>query len=268
MNFYQFDDRAGEVNEFLLDQNQTVLLIHGQAGSGKSTTAKKIEEFIWKLHDSNQKIGNFVLIPESLQKDDYGFDDLQLKECKQMLQMKEFRIIFKMDSYDEMKLEYIQKYLQINNQLRQHWQDPLVIFTTRSVIFTSNNYSDWFAPEDKKKFKEIQLLKFGQCEEYEYLRKFTIQSIKMLIFDIYKLQLYAQNQKALDLKGFEQSWEKLQSSFFKFDKAGLKRETFLDEKQIDSILLFLKDDELIAFKSNEKAWAQIYNQRVFNIMNI
>ena len=29
------------------------MLIHGIAGSGKSTTAKKIEEFIWNLHENN-----------------------------------------------------------------------------------------------------------------------------------------------------------------------------------------------------------------------
>ena len=39
------------------------MLIHGIAGSGKSTTAKKIEEFIWKLHESNQRIRNQLLIP-------------------------------------------------------------------------------------------------------------------------------------------------------------------------------------------------------------
>ena len=39
------------------------MLIHGVAGSGKSTTAKKIEEFIWKLHEKNKKIRNQLLIP-------------------------------------------------------------------------------------------------------------------------------------------------------------------------------------------------------------
>ena len=53
----------GEVNEFLLENGKTVMLIHGIAGSGKSTTAKKIEEFIWKLHENNKKIRNQVLIP-------------------------------------------------------------------------------------------------------------------------------------------------------------------------------------------------------------
>ena len=66
MNLERFDDKEGEVNEFLLDGGNNklkVLLIHGIAGSGKSTTAKKIEEFVWKLHDKNIKFNKIVLIP-------------------------------------------------------------------------------------------------------------------------------------------------------------------------------------------------------------
>lgn len=39
------------------------MLIHGLAGSGKSTTAKKVEEFIWKLHEEKILFNNLVLIP-------------------------------------------------------------------------------------------------------------------------------------------------------------------------------------------------------------
>ncbi|CAD8117691.1 unnamed protein product [Paramecium primaurelia] len=188
---------------------------------------------------------------ESLKQDNYGFDALYLKECKEMLQKKEFRFILIMDIYDEMKLENIQKILYINNKLKQNWSDPLVIFATRSDIFTSSNYADWFAPEDKQKFKEIQLLPFEESQKQEYLKKFTIQSSKMLIFDIHEWQMQTQNQKALDFKRFEQSWEKVQSPFLKFDEPKWKSETLLNEKQIISILQFLKDDDLIALKSNE-----------------
>ncbi|CAD8116746.1 unnamed protein product [Paramecium primaurelia] len=149
MNFQNLYDKNGEINEFLLDGKETVLLIHGVAGQGKSTAAKKIEELIWKLHDNNQKIGNKLLIPtyislpslknpvfqaveEAIHQDHYGFDLLQLKECKEMLEKKDFRFLLIMDSYDEMKLENIQKNLYINNKLKQNWSNPLVIFTTRS----------------------------------------------------------------------------------------------------------------------------------------
>ncbi|CAD8105018.1 unnamed protein product [Paramecium primaurelia] len=268
MNLKNLYDKKGQVNEFLLDDKETVLLIHGVAGSGKSTAAKKIEEFIWELHNINEKISNKILIPiyislpslknpvfqaveEALHQDEYGFDELQLKECKEMLVNKQFRLLLIMDSYDEMKLENIQKNLYINNKLNQNWSDPLVIFTTRSDIFTSSNYADWFAPEEKQKFKEIQLLQFEQSQKQEYLKKFTIQSIKMLIFDIHEWQFSTQNQKAMDFKRFEQSWEKIQSQFFQFDEARWKSETLMDEQQINSIVQFLKDDELIALKSIE-----------------
>ncbi|CAD8202024.1 unnamed protein product [Paramecium pentaurelia] len=239
MNLDQFDDKDGEVNQFLYE-GKIVLLIHGLAGSGKSTTAKKIED--------NKKIGNYVLIPvyislpslknpvfqaveESLQQDDYGFDDLQLKECKEMLQKKEFRFIFIMDSYDEMKLENIQKNLYFNNKLKQNWSDPLVIFTTRSDIFTSSNYADWFAPDDKQNFKKSSFFSLNRVKNKNIIRNLRF--------------------KALDFKRFEQSCEKVQSSFLKFDEARWKTETLLNEKQIISIIQFLKDDELIALKSNE-----------------
>ncbi|CAD8129617.1 unnamed protein product [Paramecium sonneborni] len=96
----QSDDIQAEVMEFLLKGQtgeKTVMLIHGITRSGKSTTAKKIEEFIWKIYERNQKISNQVLIPiyislpslkdplfqaveETLCQEDYGFDDIQLKE--------------------------------------------------------------------------------------------------------------------------------------------------------------------------------------------
>ncbi|CAD8198801.1 unnamed protein product [Paramecium octaurelia] len=220
INLEQINDTQGEVNEFLLEEKDTVLLIHGIAGSGKSTTAKKIEEFIWKLHNNNKKIRNQILIPvyislpslknpvfqaveEILHQDEYGFDELQLKECKEMLEKKEFRLLLIMDSYDEMKLQNIQKNLYMNNKVKQNWSDPLVIFTTRSEIFTSSNYSLWFAPEKKENLKEIQLQKFNLKQIEQYLKKFTIQSIKMLIFEIYEWQTQMSNQRGLDINNFE-----------------------------------------------------------------
>ena len=36
----------GEINEFFIEKKKC-LLIHGPAGSGKSTVTRKIEEFVW-----------------------------------------------------------------------------------------------------------------------------------------------------------------------------------------------------------------------------
>ncbi|CAK79896.1 unnamed protein product (macronuclear) [Paramecium tetraurelia] len=268
MNLEQFDDLSGEVNKFLLKENETVLLIHGVAGSGKSTVAKKIEEFVWKLNESNIKVNEYVLVPiyislpsvknpafqiieEALRQDEYGFDDLQLKECKELLEIRKFRLLILMDSYDEMKLENIKKNIYIINKLYSNWSNPLVIFTTRSEILTSSNYSDWFAPEDKAKLKEIQILKFDQIQKKEYIKQFTYLSIKVLIFEIYEWQTKMLNQISMDLQKFELFWHKFQTEFLKQSPLKTSAEILLQKKQIEEIILFLKNDQLISLQSNE-----------------
>ncbi|CAD8083708.1 unnamed protein product [Paramecium primaurelia] len=285
MNLEQFNDKQGEVNEFLFDEKEIVLLIHGVAGSGKSTTAKKIEEFIWKLHNQNIKIGNKLLIPiyislpslknpvyqvleEALHQEDYGFDNLQIKECKELLEKNEFRFLLIMDGYDEMKLENISKNLYITNKVNQNWSNPLVIFTTRSEIFTTNNYVDWFATENKQKFKEIQLLKFDEVQQKEYLEKYTLLSIKLLILDIYEWQAQVQGQQTIDVQNFELCWEKLYQQLLKQNLQLVKSETLLNQQQIEKILQYLQNHELFNSISIEVIRSLKINlQKLWSIQN-
>jgi len=44
----------GEVNEFIWKETKDSMLIHGLAGSGKSTSSKKIEEFIWRVYEKRK----------------------------------------------------------------------------------------------------------------------------------------------------------------------------------------------------------------------
>ncbi|CAD8099983.1 unnamed protein product [Paramecium sonneborni] len=269
INLEQFDDKEGEVNEFLLEKQKIVLLIHGVAGSGKSTTAKKIEEFIWKLHNKNIRIRDQILIPiyislpslknpvnqaveETLNQDDYGFDDLQFRECKEMLERKVFRFLLIMDSYDEMKLENIQKNLYISNKLLQNWSNPLVIFTTRSEIFTNSNYADWFATENKEvEFKEIQLLQFDESQQLRYLKKFSYLSIKMLIYEVYERQVKLEKERTVEIQKFEQSWDRLQQQLLFLNEEIKESENLLNIKQIESIVAFLKNDKFYSQLSKE-----------------
>ena len=43
--FNRFEN--GEIDEFLNEDIKSSLLIHGIAGSGKSLTARKVEEYLW-----------------------------------------------------------------------------------------------------------------------------------------------------------------------------------------------------------------------------
>jgi hypothetical protein len=69
------------------------MLIHGSAGSGKSTAARRIEEFIWGIYQKNMGTQDYIpIIPlyiilpslkdplynaieETLKSDNYRFDD-------------------------------------------------------------------------------------------------------------------------------------------------------------------------------------------------
>ena len=42
--------RNGEVNKFINDTKKSSLLIHGIAGSGKSLSARKVEEYLWSVY--------------------------------------------------------------------------------------------------------------------------------------------------------------------------------------------------------------------------
>ncbi|CAD8089077.1 unnamed protein product [Paramecium primaurelia] len=152
-----------------------------------------------------------------------------LLQTFEMLEKKDFRLLLIMDSYDEMKLENIQKNLYINNKLKQNWLNPLVIFTTRSEIFTSSNYSLWFEPEEKEKLKEIKLLKFDSKQMQQYLEKFTIQRVKMLIFEIYEWQTQISKREVIEIKKFEIFWEKLQQ-YLKKEISGMKGENLQNQK--------------------------------------
>ncbi|CAD8092129.1 unnamed protein product [Paramecium primaurelia] len=170
MGLYQFDDKDGEVNEFLyerktLDQAKVLQPKIFKSLFGNIAIKKLgiMYQYLFIFHYRPQK-PVFQAVEESLKQDDYGFDDLQLKECKEMLQTKEFRFMFIMDSYDEMKLENIQKNLYINNKLKQNWSDPLVIFTTKSDIFTSSNYAYWFAPEIIKDLKQSSFFSLNRVK--------------------------------------------------------------------------------------------------------
>ncbi len=63
--FTQINDDTGEINEFLFKEEDTFdsLLIYGIAGSGKSTIAKKIEEFLWEHFELKKLFPILIQLP-------------------------------------------------------------------------------------------------------------------------------------------------------------------------------------------------------------
>ncbi|CAD8100657.1 unnamed protein product [Paramecium primaurelia] len=201
----------GEINEFIWKQQKLSLLIHGQAGSGKSTAARKIEEFLWLLFKKNINIAEsipiipiFVSLPqlkdplsmaieETLKSDNYRFNDKQIIEFKEAVEQNQFKLVIIMDSYDEIKSEFTNRNLILSNKLYK-WRCqsdeqrfPKIITTSRSEIFINNEYRSWFLPESEnlQYYKEIRLLNFTNEQVNTYIEYHTILSVKKIIKDFY-----------------------------------------------------------------------------------
>ncbi|CAD8141735.1 unnamed protein product [Paramecium octaurelia] len=201
----------GEINEFIWKQQKDSLLIHGQAGSGKSTAARKIEEFLWLIYQKNKNQTDYIpLIPifvslpqlkdpiycaleETLRSDNYRFSERQIEELKEALELKQYRLIIIMDSYDELKQQYIGLNLNLSNRISK-WRCssdrnkyPKVITTSRSELFTIKGYSSWFLSESNSHsfYKEVRLLKFTENQIKQYIQEYTFLCVKRVIKEFY-----------------------------------------------------------------------------------
>ncbi|CAD8209130.1 unnamed protein product [Paramecium octaurelia] len=201
----------GEINEFIWKQSKDSFLIHGQAGSGKSTAARKIEEFLWMFYQKNKKSSDYIpLIPifvqlpqlrdpvyccieETLKSDNYRFNERQIQEFQEAVEQRKIKLVIIMDSYDELKSDYIGLNLNVSNKLSK-WRCqadknkfPKIISTCRSEIFNIAGYNTWFLSESNSPqfYKEVKLLKFNQEQQKLYIDQYTILCVKRDIREFY-----------------------------------------------------------------------------------
>jgi hypothetical protein len=92
-----------------------------------------------------------------------------------MVESGKLRLVFIMDSYDELGNKYIKQNLYVTNKLEK-WgckdiqNYPKVITTTRNEIFSSDNiYMSWFWSEESK-FKEIKLENFNDEDRKTFFK--------------------------------------------------------------------------------------------------
>ncbi|KAM3137494.1 hypothetical protein pb186bvf_010467 [Paramecium bursaria] len=204
---------SGEIDEFLIQESKSSLLIHGPAGSGKSLTARKIEEYLWKQYNKRwDKITDDFIIPifiqlpaikdpkfnaieETLKSTQYKFDQKQVDLFKDIVQGSEkIKLLFIMDSYDELSQEYQQINLIQTNKINQ-WKkqtykiNPKVITTSRSEIFTNLDYRQWFYGDDQglSGYKEIRILPFDEAQRNEFLNQFSWLQLKLQIKELMEI---------------------------------------------------------------------------------
>ncbi|CAD8129604.1 unnamed protein product [Paramecium sonneborni] len=170
----------------------------------KSRASRNIEEFLW-LNDTifPQWIPIYVSLPslkdpthnlleQALESQNYNFDKIQIREFKEALFNGNLKVIFILESYDEMKLECIQSNLYQTNKLAQDLnlqipgQNVKFIITTREEILTSIGYQTWFYGKSIETLKEVEILPFTQEQSSEYMRQYCEVSVKRAIKRFYE----------------------------------------------------------------------------------
>ncbi|CAD8179343.1 unnamed protein product [Paramecium pentaurelia] len=291
----KIEGREGEVNQFIYDEQlKDVMLIKGQAGSGKSRAARKIEVYLWKqkqieedwipIYISLPQLKNpkFALLDQALESENYGFDKLQLKEFKEAIQNNKIRVVMILDSYDEMKQDCIQSNLILTNRLIQDFtqMDQEIkkikfIITTRKEILTSLGYQTWFYGESLFTLKEIEIMSFDEKQNESYLKHYVKLSIKRRIKSSYDFVKQIKKQ-SLDINEFLEIWKNILDQVADEDEINENSNMLLTNYQIENIVEILKkqpafqyvqDDQLMILKKELKdLWsAGLFNKTIQNL---
>ncbi|CAK74524.1 unnamed protein product (macronuclear) [Paramecium tetraurelia] len=276
----QWNDFTGEVNEFIWDESKSndVMLLSGNAGSGKSKAARKIEEFLWKQREINSKwIPIFVSLPtlknpkynlfeQALESDNYQFDKYQLREFKDAIQNKKEFIILILDSYDEMKQDCIQQNLIITNKLindlniDENQKQVKIIITTRREILNTLGYQTWFYGNSIRNLKEVQIQDFDAVQKSNYLIQYAELSVKRKIRAVYDF-LKQISQQNFNLDEFLKIWyyvnvevqNRIQSSYKEQSESifeNSQREELINKILQHSPFNYLKEEQITGLRKD------------------
>ncbi|CAD8127673.1 unnamed protein product [Paramecium sonneborni] len=224
----QAENKQKNQEENKQKEKKDVMLISGNAGSGKSKAARKIEEYLWLQQGIHSKwIPIFVSLPtlknpkynlfeQALESENYQFDNYQIRDFKEAIQNGKESIILILDSYDEMKQDCIQQNLLMTNKLFQDLniykvnRQMKVIITTRKEILNTAGYQTWFYGESISTLKEVQLQNFNEAQQNEYLNQYVVLSIKRKIKEVYEFVKSVSGQ-TFDLEEFLNIWSLISS---------------------------------------------------------
>ncbi|CAD8199852.1 unnamed protein product [Paramecium octaurelia] len=279
-------DLQQEINDFLLNQDKMcdVMLITGKAGSGKSKASERIEVELWKLHTNNEqwiplfislptiKHPQFNIIDQGLEKEQYQFDKLQIKELKEAIKKKKLKVVVILDSYDEMRSEYIQSNLfNTNKFIAEFGQDVMgsnfkVVITSRRELLTVMGYQTWFCGSSLEKMKEIMLLSLNEDQCQDYIKQYCLFCIKRSIISIYEKLISLQGKQFI-VKEFLQVWNSIHD--FLVQETNFQNthsNQLLGNNEIKHLIRLLKCKSL--FKSLNDNQVQQLSQTLFNIWSI
>ncbi|CAO3564937.1 unnamed protein product [Mortierella alpina] len=170
-------DLTEKVEQFLASDDQKVLLLLGDSGSGKSTFNREIEHSLWRKYEKGKgRIPLHInlsaierpeqdMVVKQLRK--FELSDSQIRELKTQ---RKFVLIC--DGYDESQEKHN---LYTTNRLNQtgEWQVQMVISCRSEYI--GLDYRDLFRPSnDIAQFQEAVIAPFSRGQVNDYLAKYVI----------------------------------------------------------------------------------------------
>ncbi|KAG0198636.1 hypothetical protein BGX28_007943, partial [Mortierella sp. GBA30] len=169
-----------KVQEFLNDDNQKVLLLLGDSGSGKSTFIRALECDLWGKYEKSGRIPLHINLP-SIDRPEQDLVSKHLRRTDftepQIREMKHHReLVLICDGYDESQQSHN---LYTSNQLNQpgHWHVKMII-SCRSEYLCSN-YWYRFQPIDSchidasSGLQEAVIVPFSPTQIEEYITRYV-----------------------------------------------------------------------------------------------
>ncbi|KAM3140497.1 hypothetical protein pb186bvf_007309 [Paramecium bursaria] len=270
-------DLFEEINEFInLDVSKDSLLIHGVAGSGKSTATKQIEYQLWQQFDKNNVIVPILIqlsslknpqndiMEETLKQQQYGFNKQQVLEFIDQVQKGVYKIVFIFDSYDELKQEFQGLNLIRTNKLKEIWkQQQNVDIYPKFITSSGLKYSS---------LVKIELMKFNQKTVQLYIKEHVQFCLKKICYNYFQNYHKIINQQQC-ISQFYQIWHQCQSIIQNSDQLQI-----LIQQQIQDLFQLLcktnttDNKELVQFQQDiNNLWpSSKYLQQLqqLNLINI
>ncbi|BBE08560.1 WD40 repeat-containing protein [Mycoavidus cysteinexigens] len=186
-------DLGEKVKEFLASEEKQVLLLLGEAGSGKSTFNRYLARSLWEEYSKNagtspSRIPLFIplwslnnpganLIVEYLKKE--GFSEKEISELK-----KNHQFIFILDGYDE--IEDRAQMFYAKNELDK-WKAKVIIASRSEYL--GENYRSIFHPLNRPQvLQEYRLTPLSEKSIEGYINKYVVSKLS----EVDQIQLKSQ----------------------------------------------------------------------------
>ncbi|CAD8136269.1 unnamed protein product [Paramecium octaurelia] len=287
------DNKNGIIDKFLEDQQAYQLLVlQGEAGSGKSLAIRMIEESVWKRNDAIKIIPIIIklselkdpihnAVTETLRSLNYKFDMAQIEQLQKDVNSNKMQMLFIFEEYDKLSQDQIGINLFKSNNLNQ-WKTPQLqkspkyIIATRSELFKYANHLRWIDSNEVdynyQNYWNLKIMPFNLDQKNQFLIKFQELIIRNTVIDFYQIMCEFEHQDLL-IQNFISLWKKIDINFNE-----LSMETSLiSQPTITKIINALKQEPKIkngnevAFQQLQKALEQLkscyYYQRMLEQLN-